>query len=96
MWNEVMAVLRNIENYDSETRSSYTAIGLRKNLNTFEIVFIMVYWNTLLERFFQFRQFLDLAVVFNIYKSLIELIINLKMDEMLKEFIEKAKKQKNL
>ena len=59
-------------------------------------MFIMVSWNTLLERFYKSNLTLqgvkiDLEIVSNIYSSLIELTKTLRTEAMFEEFIEKAK-----
>ncbi len=96
-WTEIMKALENIENDKSQKNEvRCKAKGLRKRLITFESVFMMLFWNTLLERFYKTNLTLqevdiDLGIVTDLYQSLVDFSITLRTDEMFEEFIGKAR-----
>ncbi|XP_025407500.1 zinc finger MYM-type protein 1-like [Sipha flava] len=96
-WAEVIQSLSNIRDDMMEkaaTRSE--AKGYIDQINNFEFVFMIIFWNTLLERFNATSKSLqstirNLDTVVHLYRSLTDFVTQLRNEVMFEKFIIKAK-----
>lgn len=98
-YDGIMRSLSLLEEDDFEKATTrYEAAGLRRQLDRFEIVFMTVFWNAILERFNGTSKelqkvYIDLGTGVKLYKSLINFITSIRNDKCFNEYVILAKKK---
>lgn len=96
-WDGVLQSLTiMIEDVHEKAITRSEAAMVQKQLGQFEIVFIAVFWNSLLDRFNATSKLLqsvdiDIGVAVELYRSLIDFVESLRSDEMFEVYVKKAK-----